>query len=386
MVGKKRQRKFDKECSVDSKSTTTSTTTSTTKKQKNSINTKATSTEKGYDRAHGCFNEFSSPKGIPKIDDLTEAYLEEYGVEKLLTEFSDYMLENVKKIGTSLQYLSGVKTYIMNTFSRLSCFDPKQLRNGNFKWYSDIRRKLKRRGYTKAHQQGVDVTDKPDAIGRSLLELMCKLLLESNTAETVFHATAMAILWSAIKRASELGLATWNTMRFDGKELDFMWRQKKTSTESPMRFPCDRYSFIICPFHSLGRYLILYRGSFILQDPSFSTESRWLFPKLVNRGDGDIARILTNELQKLAKANNIPQLKEMPKVKGFRNGATMALRGDSRIAGKFEANIRAGWSYEEAIKELYTEYHYIGDAENVTRSGEFIVLFKFFFYYFYCNN
>lgn len=368
-----RKRKNNDNDSSTSKTTPTNTTTQNDSNKKfKALKCVAPRTEQGYDSAEAAFDDFAKQQNIAMLKDLTAEFLEEYTMQLLLEEFSTFLLEDTNKIGTALQYLSGVKSYFIKKFPDLSCWSVRFVRHGKFEWYTTIRKNLKKKAVQKANETGKPLRTKPDAIRKTMLRSICKVLLNMNSEAAVITCTVMVILWSAIGRACELAMATWNSMTFDGRELDFMWVQKKTARESPMRFPADRFCFITCPFHAIARYLICFKGCFvILNDPKISDDVRFLFPRLVNKSEGAIAASLTAELGRLKKTNKVPCLEEMPKIKGFRNGAVMHLRFDSRLSGKMEANVRGGWAQKESKDEIGSEYEYVEEQENVSRAGKY---------------
>lgn len=329
---------------------------------------KARKTTLGYDSATSNFNAFAKAQGLKPFSLMTTEDLENYGVEKLLREFSTYLLNKTDCVFTALQYLSGMKMQIEFYHSELECFHIRHRRDGVFPWYSKVYGDLKYEGIKRAHKAGRNVITKPESITRKLLRVIITALLILNNENAIMQAAAMVILWSALGRASELSLATWNSMIFDHRELEFPWKEAKTRKEGTMLFPPDRYHYQLCPIHSMGRYLITYKGVFQChgqEDPSV----RWLFPGLVNRADSYVADHLTRQLRNLVKNNKVQGLKENPKISGFRNGATEHIRFDSRLAGLAEVTARGTWK-AQFKKIAGNEVEYVNNVKNKSAAGE----------------
>lgn len=328
-------------------------------------------THQSYNSAITNYNRLAdSNEEVPKYSELTRDVLVAYGVEKLFRQYAQYLLDNVETHNSCMTYFSSFRTKLEKDFPNLPCF-AKELYDSDNKlpWYSSIYHDLSTQKVDTIQEEGGDVVTKPDNVGREMINESCEALLMLNTPQSVFNRFAILMLWSAVGRACELALATFNSMSFDLRELEFNWKQNKTHAESPMRFPKDRHNMGTCPFHAMGCYLITYKGCFSITGQA-NAGVRWLFPQFQNWRDGAIATNLTNVLRDLKKKNLAPSLPDKPCIHGLKAGAFNHMAFDSRIA-HIVAVLRAGWGETDMRKQAGNQIHYVDKKKKVSQGGKY---------------
>lgn len=341
---------------------------------------KANRTSEGYASAKKAFNEFATKMQTYAYEELTLAIVddEDYTLEQMMKEFAGFLFFRYPLGGTALQYLSGVKSCLMKDFEDSRWWKP-SMRDEKDKivWYSSIYRTLEFKLADKCHESGRSLYEKPDGVDRPLLKNIIRETLKKNNPEAILMGTTFATTWSAVGRASELATATWDSMTFDMRELHTDWKQKKTHKESGMRFPCDREWYETCVIHSLGRYLIACRTSFMIVGHP-EAHVLWLFPMFVNTPDGTVAHKMTEFLKKLQKEGLVEGMPEKIKISGFRNGASEHMAFDHKLQDVLWG-FRGGWR-AELKRARGNEIEYLSILKFISRAGEFYLIFLFYIY------
>lgn len=334
-------------------------------------NKKKPRTVQSYNSAITNYNRLADiNEDLPEYKDLTREFLLQYGGEKLIRKYAKYLLENVETLNSCLTYMSSFRTKLEKDFKNLPCFSKSLFDSDGFlPWYSAIYFELKKQKVDLIQEEGGDVVVKPDNVGREQINESCEALIRLNTPQSIFNRCAILILWSAVGRACELAMATFNSMSFDLKDLDFHWKQSKTHAESPMRFPKDRHYMGTCPFHAIGSYLITYKGCFSITGQK-NEGVRWLFPQFQNWRDGAIATNLTNVLRDLKNKGLAPSLPDKPCIHGLKAGAFNHLAFDSRLA-HIVAVLRAGWAETEMKRHAGNQIHYVDKNKKTSEGGKY---------------
>lgn len=273
----------------------------------------------------------------------------EYDVERLLGEFAEHLLQTNLAMKTATGYLSGIRTKLRKRFKNLRKFNHTYYphnKSGNPKWYSEIYSTLEKKKVEKVHDKGKSVINQSDPVTRKNIIDSSRALLILNKPKRTKQRAQLVILWSALGRAMELALTTWNGMFFDGHEIDFHWKEQKTVSALPMRYPKDRHNFECCPIHSLACYLIVFDGDFRMtyqEDESIM----WLFPDLKRESNTYISNMMTNLLKWLKEEGLVDGLPPNPCIHGVRRGGATQLALDPDVQD-IEWCVRGGWG-ENAI-------------------------------------
>lgn len=316
--------------------------------------------------------------------DLNAPFLEHsYQLDKILREFAQYLFDSKLKTKSATQYLSNMKNRFKKDFENISAFSPsKHTMNekGNPQWYSKIYKDLNDKCVGRAHAAGENVVDKAEAIDRDGVCESSRALLKRNTPDSVRQSTQLVMLWSAMGRATELSLTSWNTMSFDTRELDSRWKEQKTFSETPMRYPKDREDFACCVIHGLGRYLIIFQGDFKLPDQDDDDSVLWLFPDLKGYTDGYISTLFTKLLRDLKNSGEVEGLPDHIRIHGLRAGNATYLGFHPDVAD-IDWIFRGGWASD--LNKLKSEVglggcelEYVRMAHGVSVAGKFY-LFSF---------
>ena len=142
---------------------------------------RAKSTKTGYYYATLEFDKFAKLQKIPSLQNLTVDVLTAdppLGAEAILGQFSMYMLTDGKnrkdegfKVGTLLQYLSGVKTVLAKKF-------PGTFRDADDEWYSELYSSLDMRGRVMCIRSGKPVSEKNNADAQGCVSVGWKLFVQ----------------------------------------------------------------------------------------------------------------------------------------------------------------------------------------------------------------
>lgn len=337
------------------------------------------------DAALNHFNKFleihSKEKNhkISSYKNLSAPFLElSYTLDKLFSEYADYLFNSKLKTRSATQYLSNIKNKIEKDFKGLSFFDRnKHTMNekGNPRWYSEIYKDLNDNCVGRAHDSGKNVVDKAEPIAREGVCDSSRALLKRNTPDSVRQSTQLTMLWSAMGRGTELSLTTWNSMSFDGRELDSHWKEQKTFSENPMKYPRDREDFTCCVFSGLGRYLIIFQGNFRLPFQDDDDDTLWLFPDLKGHSDGYVSTLFTSLLRSLKDSGEVDGLPDHIRIHGLRAGNATYLGFHPDVAD-IDWIFRGGWACDlnKLRAELGlggSELEYIRWAHGVSVAGIF---------------
>ena len=204
---------------------------------------------------------------IPSLNNLTVDVLTAdppLGAEAILGQFSMYMLTDGKnrkdegfKVGTLLQYLSGVKTVLAKKF-------PGTFRDADDEWYSELYSSLDMRGRVMCIRSGKPVSEKTMPMRRGVLVLVGNYLCKESTPDAFETRAAICSIRQACGRGGEVSTSVWDTAYWDEEEslVTLDWREAKTGREDILTIGCDLHDYEICWFHSISFYMIYNPGAF----------------------------------------------------------------------------------------------------------------------------
>ncbi len=105
--------------------------------------------------------------------------------------------------------------------------------------------------------EGKSLVEKPEPIGRRLLQKMTEGLMERGDTASMLKRAAL-ITYLSCGRSGEIARLSWNSVAWDYEEdcIKFHWMENKTCEEKILNFFCDSESVEIDFYNALGCYLI----------------------------------------------------------------------------------------------------------------------------------
>lgn len=233
------------------------------------------------------------------------------------------------KWGTAKQFISGPKYAAETKFPRADIWV-------NQLWYKKVRTDIEVTIARRCIELGVPVEDKSEPIGRELLLMLNRIMLQRGTVEDIEFRAAINMTFCAVGRGGECGLSSYKLANYNTVYEAFFleWQEKKTSAQKPMNFFCDAEHFEIDFYHSMACYWLVGAGAAHLN--STTTDFERIFPFL---GLGASTKI-TNYLRKLVPDTNM-LIPDDVTATALRVGGVQEIV--NRTADIVAGTIRGGW-------------------------------------------
>jgi len=343
-------------------------------------------TEKGYNSAIKLWNtDFAPNQGYAKVDHLTKEFVcgevlqngsllnqNDPPIRKPLSEFANFLLQ-VKQtsgekdgkhysVGTILQYLSGVKTFLFKKFKELSYFGVTP------DWWSDLYNSLRCRAAVAAISRGESVTRKAVGLSRKALINCCRWLMRQEDQRLGYEERCILVtLYHAVGRGGEVSTSAWNNAEWnvDHEFLSLKWGEVKNGQQPEMTFHPDTKEWMLDIFHALACYLIAGHGKAKATTSSAATDSiHWMFPSYVDMVKGGAANKASRIIGK-CRDNGVEGVVKGVNSHGIRVTATDDMTFH-HLLSVFATIARGGWDF----KSDNLAFYYFTKKLNVVMAGK----------------
>lgn len=343
-------------------------------------------TEDGYKSAIKLWNnEFAPCQGYARVEHLTKQFVcgeilpngslanqNDPPIRKPLSEFANYLLQAKQKsgerkgkhygVGTILQYLSGVKTYLFKKYKPLA------FSGINPDWWSDLYNSLRCRAAVAAISRGESVTKKAIGLSRKALINCCIWLMRQDDASLGYEERCiLVILYHAVGRGGEVSTSAWNNAEWnvDHEFLSLKWGEVKNGQQPEMTFHPDTSEWMLDIFHALACYLIAGHGKSKASSSPAATDSiYWMFPAYVDMVKGGAASKASRIIDKCRKAG-VEGVVEGANSHGIRVTATDDMTFH-HLLSVFATIARGGWDF----KSDNLAFYYFTKRLNVVLAGK----------------
>ncbi|KAL7500099.1 hypothetical protein ACHAWT_009486 [Skeletonema menzelii] len=329
--------------------------------------------------------EFAPCQKYDKVEQLTKQFVcgevlpngslvnqNDPPIRKPLSEFANYLLQAKQKsgekkgkhygVGTILQYLSGVKTYLFKKYKALA------FSGVTPDWWSDLYNSLRCRAAVAAISRGESVTKKAIGLSRKALINCCIWLMRQDNESLGYEERCiLVILYHAVGRGGEVSTSAWNNAEWnvDHEFLSLKWGEVKNGQQPEMTFHPDTSEWMLDIFHALACYLIAGHGKSKASSSPAATDSiYWLFPAYVDMVKGGAASKASRIIDKCRK-NGVEGVLEGVNSHGIRVTATDDLTFH-HLLSVFAAIARGGWDF----KSDNLAFYYFTKRLNVVLAGK----------------
>lgn len=343
-------------------------------------------TEAGYKSAIKMWNtEFAPIQRYAAVQHLTKDFVcgevlpngslanqSDPPIRKPLSEFANYLLQAKQTggekagkhygVGTILQYLSGVKTFLFKKFKALA------FSGNNPDWWSDLYNSLRCRAAVAAIARGESVTKKAIGLSRKALKNCVLWLMRQNDEVLGYEERCiLVILYHAVGRGGEVSTSAWNNAEWneDHEFLSLKWGEVKNGQQPEMTFHPDTKEWMLDIFHALACYLIAGHGkSKASASPAANDSIYWLFPSYVDMVKGGAATKASRIIAK-CRDNGVEGVVKGVNSHGIRVTATDDMTFH-HLLSVFATIARGGWDF----KSDNLAFYYFTKRLNVMMAGK----------------
>ena len=187
-----------------------------------------------------------------------EAFSTPEVVSSSLDQFAKYLVDvvKIKKLTTTLQYLSKVKTKIQKDHKTKTIF-------GDGKWYKDIRSKVTSEYVKQCAAGGNKLVEHAAQLTDDDLTIMASLLFKRNDRQADKDRGILILQKQTIGRVSETSRLKYSNIKLESKTLPRRRRNHmvtlnrlKTGQQHEMNVFLHAHSWLLCPIHALGTLIV----------------------------------------------------------------------------------------------------------------------------------
>ncbi len=348
------------------------------------LNRNAESTSDGYASALKKWDEFAEIQNYPKQTELPRRQDFVCGevlsnnsmsnpndppIRQPLSEFANFLLNYKQKsggeekhlsVGTQLQYLSGVKTFLFKKFKPLKFYgtDPD--------WWTDLYNSLRCRAAVAAISRGEAVSKKAIGLSKEAIKNCCRWLMkQENEALGCEERCILVILFHSVGRGGEVSTSTWDEAEWnvDQEFLSLKWGEIKNGRQHEMTFHPDAMDWMLDMFHALACYIIAGPAT-APKSSAAASGVHWMFPAYVDMVKGGAASKASRIIEKCRK-NGVEGIPDGASSHGIRVTATDDMTFH-HLLSVFCAIARGGWDF----KSDNLAFHYFTKRLNIVMAGK----------------